>query len=140
MDLNPIRAGIARSPERSEFTCVQKRITAEKAKRSLVETIEQFAGNQSEDIGLPFLLADYLELVDWTGMILRDDKRGSINKNLPPILERLGFERSAWNKLTTSFESQFTHWVGQEETVKAIYKDRKYQRIPSVAANRLLLG
>lgn len=140
VDLNPIRAGIAKSPEGSEFTCVKKRIIAEKSKRSLIETIEQFTGNQNEEVGLPFLLTDYLELIDWTGRILRDDKRGAINSNLPPILERLGFERSAWNKLTTSFESQFTHWVGQEEAVKVIYKDRKYQRIPSVAVNRLLLG
>jgi hypothetical protein len=28
--------------------------------------------------GLPFKLADDLELVDWTGSILRDDKRGAI--------------------------------------------------------------
>jgi len=29
-------------------------------------------------VGLPFHLADYLELVNWTGRAVRDDKRGAI--------------------------------------------------------------
>ena len=32
--------------------------------------------------GIPFAYEDYLQLVDWTGRIVRDDKRGSINKDL----------------------------------------------------------
>jgi hypothetical protein len=38
--------------------------------------------------GLPFRLTDYLELVDWIGRILREDKRGYIAQEIPPILER----------------------------------------------------
>jgi hypothetical protein len=39
-----------------------------------------FVGNPRARMpnGLPFRLTDYLELVDWTGRMLRDDKRGSI--------------------------------------------------------------
>lgn len=140
VDLNPIRAGIAKSPETSDFTCAQKRIHALQANEQVIDQIEQFTGNQSEEIGLPFLLADYLELVDWTGRIIRDDKRGTIDNSLPPILERLGFERKAWSKLTTTFEVQFRQWVGQEQAIKTIYRDRKYQRIPSTSAARALLG
>jgi len=36
--------------------------------------------------GLPFHLADYLELVNWTGRGVRDDKRGAIAEDVPPIL------------------------------------------------------
>jgi hypothetical protein len=32
---------------------------------------------------------DYLELVDWAGRAIRDDKRGAIPNTIPPILERL---------------------------------------------------
>ncbi len=35
--------------------------------------------------GLPFRLTDYLALVDWAGRILRDDKKGTIAENIPPI-------------------------------------------------------
>ena len=97
VDLNPIRASIANSPEASDFTSAKKRIDALKAAK-LPANIDQqandllpFAGNPREGMpeGLPFKLDDYLQLVDWTGRILRDDKRGSISESLPPILERL---------------------------------------------------
>ena len=140
VDLNPVRAGIAKTPESSQYTCVQTRIKATKLNTPLPPTIERFVGSQSEDIGLPFVLNDYLELVDWTGRVLRTDKRGSINKELPPILERLEFNNINWKTLTTSFETQFSHWVGQEQTVRKLYKNNKYQRIPSTRAYRSLLG
>jgi len=34
--------------------------------------------------GIPFGFEDYLALVDWTGRIMRSDKRGHIDNNLPP--------------------------------------------------------
>ncbi len=36
-----------------------------------------------------FTAEDYLELVDWTGRAIREDKRGAIPESIPPILERL---------------------------------------------------
>lgn len=140
VDLNPIRASVAKTPEASEYTCVKHRIESHKSDITLPETIEGFVGTQSENIGLPFMLDDYLQLLDWTGRILRTNKRGSINTNLPPILERLAFNNKNWNSLTASFEAQFSHWVGQEEAVRKLYKDNKYQRIPSTRVYRSLLG
>jgi hypothetical protein len=34
------RSGIVKSPERPDFTCIQKRVIAKKSKRSLVESVE----------------------------------------------------------------------------------------------------
>ena len=56
------------------------------------------------------LLKDYLELVDWTGRILRQDKRGSIPAEMPPILARLVIEPKHWLFLATQFESKFKVW------------------------------
>ena len=39
-----------------------------------------------------FSTLEYLELVDWAGRILREDKRGYIPEHVPPILTRLGLE------------------------------------------------
>jgi hypothetical protein len=39
--------------------------------------------------GILFNYQDYLELVNWSGRIVRDGKRGFIDKGLPPILARL---------------------------------------------------
>jgi len=128
VDLNPIRAAMAKTPEQSDHTCVQQRIKSLKT------------GEVSCKIGLPFKLTEYLELVDWTGKILRKNKRGSIDAKLPPILERLALEPEAWQILTTQFESQFTQWVGSEHIVRKIYNDKCYQRMPSTQSCKQLLG
>ena len=57
--------------------------------------------------GLPFHRQDYLSLVDWTGRCLRDDKRGSIPREISPILERLNIDPTYWKFLTQKFESHF---------------------------------
>jgi hypothetical protein len=53
-----------------------------------------FAGNPREDMpdGIPFILSDYLALVDWSGRIIREDKKGHIPIHLPDILQRLDID------------------------------------------------
>jgi len=68
--------------------------------------------------GLPFHLADYLDLVNWTGRAVRDDKRGAIASDLPPILDRLGIKPEAWLQLSTEFETHFSSWIGQAERIE----------------------
>jgi len=68
--------------------------------------------------GLLFHVPDYLELVSWTGQAVREDKRGAIPEDLPPILDRLGIDgQGAWLRLAAQFESSFYTWVGQAEHV-----------------------
>jgi len=96
VDLNPVRAGIAKTPEKSVHTSIKKRL--EKAQKKAQPNHPQqqekqllvFAGNPKKSMpkGLPFRLTDYLELVDWTGRILRADKQGAIPHNTLPILNR----------------------------------------------------
>lgn len=132
VDLNPIRAKMAKSPETSDHTCIKSRIEVLKGRRKPTKSIENFFGSKPEETGLPFVLRDYLELVDWTGRIVREGKRGKINSSLPPILERLSLNLEAWLVLTTQFERQFGQWVGSEHIVRQVYSDRHYQRIPSI--------
>ncbi len=37
-----------------------------------------------------YSLREYLELVDWAGRQIKEDKRGAIAEDVPPLLERLG--------------------------------------------------
>ena len=90
--------------------------------------------------GIPFKLEDYIDLVDWTGRIIRDDKRGAISSNLPPILERLSLDEEQWKILTTEFEQHFKNWVGSEHIVRQICDDKAYQRIPSTKPCRYLFS
>ena len=82
--------------------------------------------------GLPFRLNDYLELVDWTGRILREDKRGAISNNLPPILDRRNIDPQHWLYLAKHFESPFKGMVGSAYKLKQACQVLGYQRTPGL--------
>ena len=146
VDLNPVRAKMAMTPEVSKHTSVKVRIMALQKNKPVQATIAEFVGSDPEMQGLPFILEDYLELTDWTGRLIREEplpsgyKRGSITDELPAILERLSLNQDAWKILTTRFELEFKQWVGSEQIVRQVYCDKKYQRIPSTDRHRALLG
>ena len=87
VDLNPIRAAMATTPEQSDYTSVQDRIQHPDSD-CLVPFSEQGNGT------LPFNLKDYLELVDWGGREVKRNKRGYIPASSPPILVRLNMYAS----------------------------------------------
>ncbi len=109
VDLNPIRAGIATTPEDSEFTSVYERIQAVMTEHPFSDATPEgllpFVGNerQNQPKGVPFRLMDYLTLVDWTGRAIRDDKRGAIPQQLTPILGRLQLDPDDWSKQVNHF-------------------------------------
>ncbi len=147
VDLNPVRAMMADSPETSDFTSVQERSGAAKnatAPNTLTQQparLLPFAGNPRQDMpkGLPFRVTDYLALVDWTGRQLREDKRGAIYSRLPPILERLQIDPKHWLYMTRQFESRFKGIVGTALRLKAVCQELGYRRRPNAAACRALL-
>jgi hypothetical protein len=123
VDLNPVRAGIATSPETSDHTSIQERtrpvFSLKQAiknqhrsgdlldfKTSLKPLLNFETGlvNQLQS-GILFAFRDYLELVDWTGRIIRNDKQGVIDNELPPILSRLHITAEQWHVNTTQFEA-----------------------------------
>jgi hypothetical protein len=125
VDLNPIRANMATTPEASEYTSIKERIKPTfnpgLAAQEQIESqnllrfsiaakpLAKFEGNEKngQHNGILFSLVDYLELVDSTGRIIRPDKRGAIPDNLPPILERMGIDLETWLTSATEFESTY---------------------------------
>ena len=87
VDLNPIRAAIAKKPEESDFTSIQQRIRDPQD-----ISLRPFAGHDDDDQGIPFNFIDYLEFVDWAGRAIHPHKKGYIPESTPPILERLNME------------------------------------------------
>ena len=79
----------------------------------------KFTGSpkQNMKMGLPFKLTDYLELLDWTGRIIREDKRGATSKTLPPILQRLNINADNWIELTQTIESYFKGFIGKPDSL-----------------------
>ncbi|MDX2423259.1 MAG: hypothetical protein QNK43_11345 [Amphritea sp.] len=120
VDLNPIRARLAETPEQSDHTSIKQRIKqALKVKQSSQaeqqpETLLPFVGYPRKDMpeGLPFRLSDYIELVDWSGRIMREDKKGYIPDHLPNILQCLDMDARHWLYLNRHFEKPFKNLVG----------------------------
>ncbi len=91
VDLNPIRAKLARTPETSEHTSIKSRIEGNDL--HLVPFASIAPGGKPT---LPISYQDYLLLVDWTGRALRHNKRGVIPPDQPAILERLRLQPDHW--------------------------------------------
>ncbi len=105
VDLNPVRAGIANSPEQSDFTSIKARLKALKDNFETAPCLHPFIGNPTNKLidGIPFRLIDYIKLVDWTARQLREGK-ASIDSNFPPIIDRLNFNQKSWLEVCTTLE------------------------------------
>ncbi|MGK2234599.1 transposase [Colwellia polaris] len=141
VDLNPVRAAIAPTPEQSDFTSIQLRIKAA-IKGTQPKALLPFVGNEQQDriTGICFSLQDYLTLVDETGRILREDKRGAINSETTAILNRLHISDESWLKLTTNFEGIFTGAAGSAEHLCAFTEHVGLQRAHGLANAKACLN
>ena len=138
VDLNPVRAGIAATPEESDFTSVQDRIRSEQSPEtpkairkdgwlSPVHLDEMTAPGPrpspsnrraSEKGFLPITLEAYLKLLDWTGRQIARGKRGRIPDACKPILERLQMNRATWCTLVTEFGRLFRRVAGNPNSLQ----------------------
>ena len=125
VDLNPIRAAMAKTPEESDHTSIQERIkptfdisqalhnnedvSTSYFARFTLKSLASFDGNikSGKQNGIPFGFNDYLLLVDTTGRIQRDDKRGFIPATFEPILQRLNIPFDDWIDNTQNFEKNY---------------------------------
>ena len=133
VDLNPIRARVAATPETSDHTSIKYRIVET---RKSLNTLYPFVGNYKADMpeGIPFNLKDYIELVDWTGRIIRNDKRGYIEPDCSPILKRIEQDEENWLVLTQNFEKEFKVFAGAAHQVTNACETLGYQRRPGIKA------
>jgi REP element-mobilizing transposase RayT len=122
VDLNPIRAAMAKTPEDSDYTSIQKRINSKKG------SFLMDLGINDSDIA--FTLKDYCELVDATGRAIREDKKGFIHDSLPPILSRLGLDDVAWLGELNQFNTKGKRAFGAIEKLK-VYVNNIKQKIKS---------
>jgi len=107
VDLNPVRAGMAATPEASDYTSVQQRSQkiSKNAKHQADGPIRprlmslmdaEHIETDDEQTLCHFRLMDYLQLVDATGRAVRADKRGAISGRAMDILDRLEVGHEEW--------------------------------------------
>ena len=148
VDLNPVRAGIAKTIESSDFTSAQDRLAdlkqaaelttpaaADKAcehgeqagwlapvqlepKRQAVR--EKATKRRASNKGfLSMTLAEYLQLLDWTGrQVRRDGKSGRTPPELRAVLDRVGVSPELWVDCVKRFHRWHGSGVGRPASIQ----------------------
>jgi hypothetical protein len=147
VDLNPVRAKMADTPEDSDYTSIQQRIhhilnCKQPEQHQQPKTLSPFAGNPRKNMpnGIPFELKEYIELVDVTGKCIREDKAGHISQNLPKILTRLNISEDNWLTITQQFTKVFHGAVGHEHILQNFSNNQQLKRRPNLSSCRKLLA
>ncbi|WP_018690881.1 transposase [Algicola sagamiensis] len=122
VDLNPIRASLAQTPEASSYTSIQSRLQEFEQQNAHKEQPirpkllpfmkEEFHPDKQSKAYIPYLATDYFELVDWTGRSIRADKSGVIPQHIQPILDRINISSHQWIQTISHIEYQFSHAIG----------------------------
>ena len=136
VDLNPIRAGICKTPETSEFTSIKERLESYRHKTPAAKTLCVFenedlhADSQDKPAGvLPCSQEDYFELVDATGRMVKAGKTGSIPEHLAPILSRVNINSETWLDTVKTLGQAFAGFIGRSENIEAHMESFGRQRI-----------
>ena len=145
VDLNPIRAALAKTLETSDYTSVQRRIT------SISQTIEKSSAptdivlirsdaflspiaieERTDPIGpqpsrnkkrcsdkgfLAMCEADYLTILDWLARNTVAGKQGSTPVAAPEIFERLGIDSATWSTMAKEFGRSFKNVAGKPTSI-----------------------
>ncbi len=154
VDLNRVRAGLAGTPEESDFTSIQERI---RAWQQALMPADPVTGEEAQDVPsgsfagallslvpesmcapthspesasrsarwlcpiqsdsgrrgiLQMTAAEYFDLVDRSGRMMRSKKQAAIDADLMPILLRIGANPDAWVDTISRFGSKFSLAAG----------------------------
>ncbi|MGE3317919.1 MAG: transposase [Candidatus Berkiella sp.] len=135
VDLNPIRAKVAESLENSDFTSIQERLQCLAKQLNNSKSIDNtkqpkhlmpFTNHDLSKQKIPcveFKLSDYVDLVDKTGRIIREGKRGSIPQNIIPILTRLQLNPNEWLNMVRHLQSRFSYAIGHSAVLLEFNRD-----------------
>jgi len=147
VDLNPIRAGMAKTPEESDYTSIQQRVLEQDPKiaardkpsiQSLPEDLrsaigrlmpfsDQATANKTAkhfERQISFEIQEYLELVDWSGRAIIEGKRGSISDGLPPIVDRLKIDPHNYVRfINRTQKSRFHGFIGSVKSMRELAED-----------------
>ncbi|MFT5002393.1 MAG: REP element-mobilizing transposase RayT, partial [Flavobacteriales bacterium] len=135
VDLNPVRAKMAVTPETSTYTSIQRRIKAA-IQGKQPSNLLTFVGNEHKNKtkGLNFELNEYIELIEVTGRCIRADKSGYIEEKQPQILTRLNISPKNWLILTTKFTKSFHGAVGHADVLDEFCQHQALNRRTTLSA------
>lgn len=140
VDLNPIRAGIATTPEKSKFTSIYERIEQLKTKKqpldlmpfgsSTLHTKSKRKNKNKKNLKpfIDFSLGDYLQLLDISARIIKNPKKHSMPENFDRIFKRLNLTSDGWLNMVNHLENDFG-WVVGHQGALALFKPNKVRKV-----------
>jgi len=156
-DLNPIKAGIARTPEASDYTSIQRRIrqlaepvseinrgtddpritdTTQKPPRHAVSLPPAVCADLNHAPAIGISLESYIELVVTTADALRQER----TLRSSDTLQSLGIKPSGWMRAVTDFVHLFRTAAGTEAAFTRFMQRTGRTRRQDAAARRLLFA
>lgn len=138
VDLNPIRAGLAKSPSTAKHTSLHKRIRSKHEGR-IASPLMPFKNEVPAGIKhLPFNFPDYRQQVEQTAVLLNLGEIQSASKSHMPLSHSMGFSTPQWIRLASQFEASFTGPAGSRQALTH-YRDKTNQRYVRSLKNAGLL-
>lgn len=113
VDLNPIRANMAKTIEDSAFTSIKKRINGNEDKEKPIVFIGMDESDEKPDIDIK--LGDYINLVKWTAENIHKEniKQGKKTNTMMAVLENNKIPPDYWLMVCERFEDLFGNTAGK---------------------------
>ena len=89
--------------------------------------------------GVPFGLAEYLDLVDTVGRVVHPKKRGTLAHHAPPLLQRLDMDTEAFIACADTFFRTFAHAVGTPASLVKLAAQRQARALRGMGTARQVL-
>ncbi len=136
---------MADTPDASDYTSVAKRIAGLKGEKGKADTgpedsasLMPFDATGRIATAIPFAFDDYLELVDTTGRVIREDKRGFIPGETPRLLERLAIDPEQFIATAGRMLRQFGSAIGTPVHITELCVVRQARYLRGMGAARAL--
>ena len=133
VDLNPVRAGVAHTLEKSDFTSIQERLADLARKRrhhrkqTAPDSLVPFATQLTDScttVELTPTLEAYVELLEWTGRAVVKGKRGKLVGPAPKLLVDQGLSAERWVAALAEHKIGAVAVLGSAESVQTMANNR----------------
>lgn len=140
VDLNPVRANLAKTPRESNYTSVKQRIYHALNGEQPCQ-LKPFLTKEHQSMeALPFSLLDYFRLIDVTSQSIKVGNMGSVKTKATKILTHFKIEAEKWIIMIKQFETIFHGAVGNKSSLASFCAYQNQQRRSNLAANQLFFS